>query len=313
MSGSGVDVPALPAFGFADPGPLRDELTRLALGGRKVATAGLRVEFELDGEPIPEAGDLSALLDSSGRRVAVVETTSCRVIRLADVDDAHAIDEGEGDANAHEFRVSHERYWNGSLDRLRERLGDPTFAIDGDTEITAERFRIVGIVSDDVDSAVVVRPVYPADRPAVNEFLVANHSDVVARLGALVDARTHPALLAEAEGALAGVLTWIVAGDALEVLTLHAAARRRGVGTALLAAARRVAEVAGSRRVWLITTNDNVDALRFYQRRGLRLVRVDAGAVDRSRATLKPGIAAVGDHGIPIRDELVLEMEVGRG
>ena len=67
--------------------------------------------------------------------------------------------------------------------------------------------------------------------------------------------------------------------------------RRRqwdGVGTALIAAARRVAEASGARRLWLITTNDNVDALRFYQRRGFRLARVDAGAVDRSRAALKP-------------------------
>ena len=67
----------------------------------------------------------------------------------------------------------------------------------------------------------------------------------------------------------------------------------------------------GARRLWLITTNDNVDALRFYQRRGFRLVRVHAGAVDRSRAALKPGIPEAGDHGIPLRDELELEMTTG--
>ena len=60
-----------------------------------------------------------------------------------------------------------------------------------------------------------------------------------------------------------------------------------------------------------MTTNDNVDALRFYQRRGFRLARVDAGAVDRSRATIKPAIPEVGDHGIPLRDELELEMAIG--
>ena len=61
------------------------------------------------------------------------------------------------------------------------------------------------------------------------------------------------------------------------------------------------------RRLWLITTNDNLDALRFYQRRGLRLAALRPGAVDESRAALKPSIAEVGEYGIPIRDEIVLE------
>ena len=85
------------------------------------------------------------------------------------------------------------------------------------------------------------------------------------------------------------MLTWVLDGTSMEVLTLHAAQQWAGTGSALLAAARRVAEASGARRIWLITTNDNVDALRFYQRRGYRLARVDAGAVDRSRAALKPG------------------------
>ena len=64
------------------------------------------------------------------------------------------------------------------------------------------------------------------------------------------------------------------------------------------------------RRIWLITTNDNTDALRFYQRRGLRLARLHRGAADRSRATLKPTIPEIGDHGIPLHDELELELDV---
>ena len=59
---------------------------------------------------------------------------------------------------------------------------------------------------------------------------------------------------------------------------------------------------------WLITTNDNLDALRFYQRRGFRITAIHAGAVDDSRARLKPEIPEAGDHGIPLRDELELEL-----
>jgi GNAT superfamily N-acetyltransferase len=81
------------------------------------------------------------------------------------------------------------------------------------------------------------------------------------------------------------------------------------VGTALLDAVKRIALEAGCRRVYLTTTNDNLRALRFYQRRGFRLVAVYAGAVDRARAH-KPQIPAIGMHGIPIRDEIELECEI---
>ena len=154
----------------------------------------------------------------------------------------------------------------------------------------------------------VVRPVTPADRVNVDPFLAANWSDFVARRGELVDARLEEALLAEADGRLAGVATLVQHGDELEVLTLHAVDRWQGAGTALLAAAIEVARSRDCRRLWLITTNDNLEALRFYQRRGLRIVRVGKGAVDRSRETLKPGISKVGLFGIPIRDELELEV-----
>jgi uncharacterized protein YhfF len=68
---------------------------------------------------------------------------STRVVRLADVDDRHAIDEGEGYADAAEFREAHERFWNGYLDDLRATLGDPDFTIGDDTLVVLQRFRIV--------------------------------------------------------------------------------------------------------------------------------------------------------------------------
>jgi uncharacterized protein YhfF len=137
------ELASLPAWGFAFPGPLRDELTVLALAGTKTTTAGLLVEMELDGEVMPTPGTREVLLDSGERPVAVIETVECRVTRLADVDDRHAIDEGEGYANAAEFRVAHERFWNGYLDELRDRLGDPTFRLDDDTLVVLQRFQVV--------------------------------------------------------------------------------------------------------------------------------------------------------------------------
>jgi GNAT superfamily N-acetyltransferase len=113
-------------------------------------------------------------------------------------------------------------------------------------------------------------------------------------------------LLAEVGGHLSGVLTYIIVGDRCEVLTLHAF-QRLGIGTALIDEVDRTAIGGGCTLLWVITTNDNVDALRFYQRRGFRLTKLHPGAVDRSRETLKPEIPEIGDYGIPIRDELELE------
>ena len=71
----------------------------------------------------------------------------------------------------------------------------------------------------------------------------------------------------------------------------------------------RSLERAGGRRVWLVTTNDNLEALRFYQRRGFRLAQLRCGAVDEARRHLKPAIPASGFFGIPVHDEIVLEQE----
>jgi N-acetylglutamate synthase-like GNAT family acetyltransferase len=156
-----------------------------------------------------------------------------------------------------------------------------------------------------------VRPATFADRDWIASFLERNHSRRVARNRELVTPTDHPMLVAEADGGLpAGLLTYIVDGNACEILTLHATRQWRGTGTALVEAVRRVATDAGCDRLWVVTTNDNVDALRFYQRRGFRLAAVRPGAVDESRRTLKPEIAPAGDYGIPLRDEIELEMEL---
>lgn len=169
--------------------------------------------------------------------------------------------------------------------------------------------------------AVAVRPCDVATRALADAFLAGENAARAARGGDLVDATAHPALVAvpdpprPGEPALLGVLTYIPAADwsSCEVLTLHAAERFRGIGTALLDALAEVAAGHGCAALWLVTTNDNVDALRFYQRRGFRLRAIRPGAVDRSRERLKPEIPVVGDHGIPLRDELELVRYLASG
>jgi GNAT superfamily N-acetyltransferase len=158
-----------------------------------------------------------------------------------------------------------------------------------------------------------VRPRERADQAAALAFLARHASARAARLGQLVRPLDYPAFVAQAaDGHLLGMLTYVPERDwrQCEILTLHAAEQWHGAGTALIEAVEQLAVQRGCTRLWVITTNDNVDALRFYQRRGFCLVCVHRGAVDRSRASLKPEIPLVGNYGIPLRDELELEKQL---
>ena len=158
-----------------------------------------------------------------------------------------------------------------------------------------------------------IAPSRGEDRSALEAFLGRHNALRAARRGELVDCLAHPAMLAWVDGELAGVATYVVGDGECELLTLYAGTRFTGVGSALVAAVQDAARRAACTRLWLVTTNDNVDALRFYQRRGFRLARLRPGAVDESRRTLKPEIPTTGAYAIPLRDELELEMDVSAG
>lgn len=135
---------------------------------------------------------------------------------------------------------------------------------------------------------------------------------MVARKGELVDAADLPGFVALLGDAPAGLVTLARRGDELEIVTIHVEQEGRGVGRALMDAVRDHARRTGVRRIWLITTNDNVRALRFYQRWGMDLVDLAREGVAASRA-VKPAIPARGRDGIPIRHELELELRLTDG
>lgn len=136
-----MNLDDLPVAEFAFPGPLRDRLVAAILSGAKTSTSALLAGYEQDNEPLPEVGRLSAVLDSAGRRVAVIEVTEVRVVRLGDVDLQHALDEGEGYESVGQWRSGHEEFWHSA--EVRGEMGDPGFTVDDDTLIVAERFRLV--------------------------------------------------------------------------------------------------------------------------------------------------------------------------
>jgi uncharacterized protein YhfF len=131
----------LPVAEFAFPGPLRDQLVAAVLDGTKTTTTGLVANYEHEGSPLPRPGLREAVVDSAGNRVAVIEITAVRVVRLAEVDLAHALGEGEGYTSVAEWRAGHEGFWHSA--EMRAALDDPGFTVDDDTLLVAEEFLLV--------------------------------------------------------------------------------------------------------------------------------------------------------------------------
>ena len=108
-------------------------------------------------------------------------------------------------------------------------------------------------------------------------------------------------------GQAVGLATYHLADGECELVSLDSLCEGLGIGTALVRAVERAARAAGSKRLWLITTNDNVAAVRFYQKRGFHIAAIHLDAMEESRR-LKPEIPLEGIDGIPITDEIELEL-----
>lgn len=156
-----------------------------------------------------------------------------------------------------------------------------------------------------------VRPLAPAHEAVAEALLDATVAGRhQARLGEVVDVLALPGAGAWEGDRLVGVVTWSPPGPdgraELAVLAVAPEHQGRGVGAALVEHCAAEAGRLGASTLWLLTTNDNLDALRLYQRHGFRLAALHPGAIDAARR-VKPQIPVVGRHGIPLRDELVLE------
>jgi adenosylmethionine-8-amino-7-oxononanoate aminotransferase/uncharacterized protein YhfF len=140
---------------FAFPGPLRDQLVAAILDGAKTTTTSLLGDYEREGEPLPRPGDREVVIDSAGEPVALIENVAVRVIRVGDVDLAHALGEGEGYASVADWRAGHEDFWHSA--EMRASIGDPAFTVNDDMLAVAVEFRLIS--EDDLDLAALLRQV----------------------------------------------------------------------------------------------------------------------------------------------------------
>lgn len=136
-------------------------------------------------------------------------------------------------------------------------------------------------------------------------------STCVVSRGIVHQAHRLPGFVAEQAGERVGLVTYHIKDTACEIVTLDSFVEGRGVGSELLKTVKNHAYQMGCTRLWLITTNDNISALHFYQKRGFFLAAIHLDAVLEARK-LKPEIPLRGYDGIPVRDEIELTMFLTR-
>lgn len=152
---------------------------------------------------------------------------------------------------------------------------------------------------------VIIRATEDRDHAAVHQLLTDRWTAAEIMLDdEMIDASLLPGYVAYDGDTLVGLVTLIKRDGEWEILTLDSLNRWGGVGSQLLDAVATEARANDITRLIVRTSNDNLDAFRFYQRRGFRLERIGQGIIDRERE-LKPGIPLRGDYGIEIHDEVL--------
>ncbi len=156
-------------------------------------------------------------------------------------------------------------------------------------------------------SQYVIRRISDADRPKMSEFLQEHwgasknvHSKGVQQTDTL------PGFIVYQDGFIVGLITYDIRGEECELVTINSLLNKVGLGSSLLRSMEDAAREAGCKRIWLITTNDNIEALRFYQKRGFEFSNLYLNTIDSLR-NLKPEIPVVGQNGILIKHELELQ------
>ncbi len=147
-----------------------------------------------------------------------------------------------------------------------------------------------------------------SDREEVAEFVERHwHSRLVISRGRSFYPHKERGFIERRQGMIVGLLTYRIDDDAMQLLTLNSTLEGHGIGSSLMLDAIERARKQKCKRIWLATTNDTLRAIGFYQRLGFRMVELNLGAVDEARK-VKPQIPEVGERGVPIHDEIVMEL-----
>lgn len=153
-----------------------------------------------------------------------------------------------------------------------------------------------------------IRFINAENRQQVNEFIRSSwfSTDIIIR-GEVVDTTVLEGIAVYDKEELLGLLTFRIMDKELEIVSLDSIQENQGIGSALMNRIKEEAVKRNCDKIKLITTNDNLNALMFYQKRGYDMVQVYPNALDLSRR-LKPTIPLTGNYGIPLKHEIEFEL-----
>jgi ribosomal protein S18 acetylase RimI-like enzyme len=158
----------------------------------------------------------------------------------------------------------------------------------------------------------LLRPTNEDDRSFIRQLITRRwKAEAVVVHGEIFYPAELPGIVADHDHENLGLITYQIKNNQCEIITLDSLKEVQGIGTQLIQAVITKAVQAGCSRIWVVTTNDNLPALGFYQKRGFKIKAIAINAVEKSRI-LKPSIPLTGYKGIPIRDEIKLEMSLTR-
>ena len=147
-----------------------------------------------------------------------------------------------------------------------------------------------------------------ADRAQVAAFVAARWgAEKLVTRGKVHHASQLPGFICKQDNRIIGLLTYHIENDQCEIVTLDSIANQQGLGSLLVEKIKAVAKAQNCKRLWLVTTNDNLNAIRFYQKRGFEWLAIHVNSIEESRK-LKPEIPLIGLNGIPIKHEIEFEM-----
>ena len=147
------------------------------------------------------------------------------------------------------------------------------------------------------------------DNNAVSQIIKEWGSDIIVTKGEIYRGEDLDGILAYKNSEIVGLGLYHIKNGECEIVLLETFEQNLGIGTQILEKIKETAKNRNCRRIWLITTNDNIDAIKFYQRKGFNIASFYKNAIDKSRR-LKPTIPLIGNHDIPIRDEIEFEINI---
>lgn len=156
----------------------------------------------------------------------------------------------------------------------------------------------------------MIIPINSEFRPKVNQHIADEWGGpIIITQGILHDTSESDGFISVIDGELTGYVLYRVHDCQCEILVLQSISENHGIGSALIRSVINAAKDKNCTRVWLITTNDNIHAIRYYQKFGFELKTVHINALDESRKQ-KPSIPLLGNEGIPLKHELEFEVKI---